>query len=85
MIRNSQKPQAALIREERVTKAIDEASPLYRPVMRKAYAGVAPPRSAIKAQCLHCMGFERVMVTHCTGFSCPLWGYRPYQIEGGMS
>jgi hypothetical protein len=71
-----------MTREERVTKAIDDASPLYRPVMRKAYAGIAPPRSAIKAQCLHCMGFERVMVTQCTGYSCPLWAYRPYQIDG---
>ena len=82
MIRNSQKPQAALIREERVTKAIDEASPLYRPVLQKAYAGVAPPRSAIKAQCLHCVGYIRDDVTHCTSFACPLWAYRPYQIKG---
>ena len=80
-----------MTREDRIAKAIDEALPLYRPVMRKAYAGIAPPRSAIKAQCLQCVGYERLMVTHCTGYSCPLtgyscplWAYRPYQIRGGM-
>jgi len=72
-----------MTREERIAKAIAEASPLYRPVMQKAYAGVAPPRSAIKAQCLHCVGFTRDDVTHCTSFACPLWAYRPYQIKGG--
>ena len=77
------KPEPALTRKERVAKAIDEASLLYRPVMRKAYQGTASPRSAIKAQCLQCVGFDRSMVTYCTGYSCPLWAYRPYQIRGG--
>ena len=71
-----------MTREERVAKAVDEASLLYRPVMRKAYQGTASPRSAIKAQCLICVGYDRVAVTHCTGHSCPLWAYRPYQIKG---
>ena len=71
-----------MTRADRVSEAIDGATPLYRPVMRKAYAGTASPRSAIKAQCLHCVGYERLMVTHCTGYSCPLWAYRPYQIKG---
>ncbi len=72
-------------RAERITKAMAEASPLYRTIMEKAYASTASPRSAIKAQCLQCVGYIRDDVTHCTGFACPLWGYRPYQIEGGMS
>jgi hypothetical protein len=72
-----------MTREERIAKSVEEAIPLYRNVMQKAYAGTAPPRSAIKAQCLHCVGYERLMVTHCTGYSCPLWAYRPYQIRGG--
>ena len=70
-------------REQRISKAIAEAAILYRTIMQKAYNGTAAPRSAIKAQCLICVGYERLMVTHCTGFSCPLWAYRPYQIRGG--
>ena len=83
MTHNDQKPQVAPTREDRIAKAIDEALPLYRTVMRKAYAGIAPPRSAIKAQCLHCVGYIRDDVTHCTGYICALWAYRPYQIKGG--
>ena len=74
-----------MTRAERITKAVTEASPLYRSIMQKAYSGTASPRSTIKAQCLHCVGYIRDDVTHCKGFSCPLWAYRPYQIEGGMS
>ena len=70
-------------REERINKAIAEARTLYRTIMQKAYDGTAAPRSAIKAQCLACVGYERLMVIHCTGFSCPLWAYRPYQNKGG--
>ena len=70
-------------REERINKAIAEACTLHRTIMQKAYNGTAAPRSAIKSQCLACVGYERLMVTHCTGFSCPLWAYRLYQNKGG--
>ena len=70
-------------REERINKAIAEACTLHRTIMQKAYNGTAAPRSAIKSQCLTCVGYERLMVTHCTGFSCPLWAYRLYQNKGG--
>ena len=72
-----------MTRAERVSKAVAESGQLYRNIMQKAYDGTAAPRSAIKAQCLACAGFDRVSITHCTGFSCPLWAYRPYQIKGG--
>jgi hypothetical protein len=42
-------------RDETVAKRIAEAGELYRPLMRKAYAGDCSPRSAIKAMCLHCV------------------------------
>ena len=72
----------AALREELVKQAIADASPLYRTAMAKAYSGTASPRSAIKAQCLHCVGYIRDDVTHCKGFSRPLWANRPYQIRG---
>lgn len=69
-------------REAVVAKRIAEAGPLYRTIMVKAFSGDASPRSAIKAQCLICVGYDRAAITHCTGYSCPLWTYRPYQIDG---
>ena len=71
-----------MTRAERIDKSIAEAGQLYRSIMQKAYDGTAAPRSAIKAQCLACVGFDRVSITHCTGFTCPLWAYRPYPIRG---
>lgn len=70
-------------RDEVVSKCVAKAGQLYRPLMLKAYQGTASPRSAIKARCLDCVGFDRGSITHCTGYSCPLWDYRPYQNRGG--
>jgi hypothetical protein len=72
-----------LTRDEVINKRTAEAGQLYRGTMAKAYAGTCSPRSAIKAQCLICVGYDRGAITACTGYSCPLWAYRPYQIEGG--
>ena len=74
-----------MTRQDRVAQQVKQAGQLYRTVMLKAYQGTASPRSAIKAQCLNCVGYNREDITHCTGYSCPLWAYRPYQIEGGES
>lgn len=74
-----------MTRQDRVAQQVKQAGQLYRTVMLKAYQGTASPRSAIKAQCLNCVGYTREDITHCTGYSCPLWAYRPYQIEGGGS
>jgi hypothetical protein len=70
-------------RDETIAKRIAEAGDLYRPLMRKAHAGDCSPRSAIKAQCLICVGYDRGAITTCTGYSCPLWAFRPYQNQGG--
>ncbi len=72
-----------MTRDETVRKRIAEAGTLYRITMEKAYAGDCSPRQAIKAQCLICVGYERESITHCTGHSCPLWAFRPYQNGGG--
>jgi len=66
-----------------VDKRIAEAGTLYRQTMAKAYAGACSPRSAIKAQCLICVGYDREAITHCTGYSCPLYMFRPYQNDRG--
>lgn len=73
---------ARMNRDEVVKKRVAESGQLYRITMQKAFDGTCSPRSAIKAQCLICVGYDREAVTHCTGFSCPLWAFRPYQTAG---
>ncbi len=67
------------MREDVVKQRVSECLPMYKGTMQKAYDGKASPRGAIKAMCLHCVGYQRADITACTGFSCPLWQYRPYQ------
>lgn len=69
-------------RAETVEKRIAEAGELYRPLIRKAYAGECSPRQAIKAQCLSCVGYDRDAIDNCTGYSCPLWHWRPLRNSG---
>ena len=71
-----------MTRDEIVQKRLTEAGPLYRTIMAKAYAGDCSPRQAVKAQCLICVGYVRDSITRCTGYSCPIWAYRPYQNAG---
>ena len=69
-------------REQRINKAIAAAGTLYRTIMQKAYNGTAAPRSAIKAQCLACVGYERVMVTHCLASAARFGPIDPTKIRG---
>jgi len=48
-------------------------------ILKRAYAGSASPRQAIKAFCLQCVGYQRQDVAGCTAVACPLHKYRPYQ------
>mgnify|MGYP007049865110 FL=1 len=36
-------------------------------------------RAVINAQCLECVGWQRLEVHRCTSLACPAWAYRPYQ------
>jgi len=60
-------------------RELEGCTPMYKGVLKKAYAGTASPRVAIRAMCLSCVGYLRVEVTNCTAFGCPLHKYRPYQ------
>ena len=66
-------------RESRVARVIAEAPESVKNTLREAFSGAASPRKAIKAMCLACVGYERDSVRNCTGYSCPLWKYRPFQ------
>lgn len=67
------------LREIRVSKAVETAPESAKNTLREAFSGAASPRKAIKAMCLTCVGFQRDAVRDCTGYSCPLWKYRPFQ------
>ena len=68
-----------MTRDERVQKVISEAPESAKNTLTRAFSGSASPRAAIKAQCLVCVGYDRKAISDCTGFSCPLWQYRPFQ------
>ena len=36
-------------------------------------------RAVINAQCLECVGWQRLEVHRCTSLACPAWAVRPYQ------
>ena len=66
-------------REAQVAKILANTPQASQNTLARAFSGAASPRMAIKAQCLQCVGFERNSVKNCTGYSCPLWAYRPFQ------
>lgn len=65
-----------------VAQRISEAPQSCQKSLAQAFFGSASPRQAIKAMCLACVGFDRQSVRNCTGYSCPLWQYRPYVDDG---
>jgi hypothetical protein len=68
-----------MTRNERIELVVSEAPESAKKSLREAFSGSASPRKAIKAQCLVCVGYDRNAIRDCTGFSCPLWAYRPFQ------
>ena len=66
-------------RARQVSKITAQAPESVRNTLTRAFSGSASPRAAIKAQCLVCVGYDRDSVKNCTGYSCPLWEYRPFQ------
>jgi hypothetical protein len=79
---NAPSEEARRRADEACNRRLAAASPMFRPVLEKAYSGEASPRKAIKAFCLECVGYDRKAISDCTAPACPLWLYRPYQNEG---
>lgn len=71
-------------REERVARVVAAAPDSTKNTLREAFSGSASPRGAIKAACLACVGYDREEIRNCSGWSCPLWKYRPYQGAAGV-
>lgn len=71
-------------RQEKINERLNQIPTSCRAVYRKAVRGKSL-RAAVNAQCLECVGWQRVEVTNCTDTGCPLYAVRPYQnvSEGG--
>ena len=63
-------------------RRIETAPESFRKLLTQAMSGKCSPRTAIKAQCAECNGFDRQAISECTAFACPLWSFRPYQRSG---
>ena len=62
-------------------KRIETAPESFRGILKRALSGNCSPRTAIKAQCGECNGFDRDGIRDCTAYACPLWNLRPYREE----
>ena len=71
-----------MTRDERVKRVIYLAPESAQKSLARAFSGSASPRQAIKAMCMSCCGFDREAIRKCSGFSCPLWEYRPFRDDG---
>jgi hypothetical protein len=67
-----------LTRDERVAKVLAEAPVSAQGILKRAFEGSGGRSNAIRAMCLTCMGYDRESVRNCTGWSCPLWKWRPF-------
>ncbi len=59
---------------------ISGAPEIYRGALVKAYTGKSKA-AGVKAKCLDCTNFQRLEITNCAVFGCPLHQYRPYQVK----
>lgn len=69
-----------MTREEAIEKRLAAMPKLYRGHYKKAMRGRSM-KAAITAQCLECVCWIRKEVELCTDKGCPLFPFRPYQLE----
>ena len=72
-------PEIPLSGEEKRTKRLSQCPESARGLLTRVYAGNCSPRSAIKAFCMECHGYDRASIADCTAYACPLWNIRPFQ------
>ena len=73
-------PEARKKAIERIAKRRSDMPKIYRGIYDKAMFGNSL-RAAINAQCLDCVMDQREEVRLCPSYPCPLWPYRPYQLN----
>lgn len=69
------------LREKRVQTVLDGAPESVKNCLKLAFSGSGGKANAVKAMCLCCTGYDRAVIRDCTGYTCPLWQYRPFQTD----
>ena len=69
------------LRNKRVEAVLADAPESVKNCLNLAFSGSGGKTNAIKAMCLVCVGYDRAAIRDCTGYSCPLWAYRPFQAK----
>lgn len=65
-------------------KDAPEPQPIKNRVSRQKLIPDSPRGRAVavvKAKCLECCNFDRSEIRDCTVLACPLWAYRPFQVQ----
>lgn len=65
---------------ERISKRREDMPAVYRGCYDRAMSGNSL-RAAANSFCLECVMWQREEVRLCPSYSCPLWPYRPYQLD----
>lgn len=76
--RSGQAPVALVLAPGQVRR-LPHWSDLRRQSIQKVWANKVSPRTAIKFQCLECVGEDVSAITSCADVTCPLWHFRPFQ------
>ena len=66
--------------DEQIAERVGQMPRSFRNVYQKAMSGRSM-KSAIKSNCLECMGWQREEVKLCTDLGCPLYPYRPTSFD----
>jgi hypothetical protein len=77
--KTTQTPSPAKDKAAKRARRLETMPSAYRKQFERSYDGKASPRTAIRCQCLECIGFERAAITECASYLCPLYPLRPYQ------
>lgn len=66
-------------------KRVGDCPDLRKKLLRRAILGTCSPRSAIKAFCQSCVGYEDIVesVGKCAATACALHAFRPYRDKIG--
>lgn len=65
--------------EDRVKEHRANVPRKYKKLYDRVMSKKAPPREAIKLQCLECWAYVKSETELCDNFACPLYLYRPYR------
>lgn len=57
---------------------VNKLTTSYQRTFIKAYNSTSKA-NAIKAKCLDCTCFQKIEITECATYTCPLWEHRPYK------